>query len=420
MVSASDAALLQARALALLRRNVHQGHDPYLGRLYAYVCPSRRRYHWQWFWDSCFHAIALSRLDLDLAQRELLNLVSVQESDGFIGHVTHWGRRPILPIWGYLQSRLGLRPHHTALVQPPVLAYAAWRVFQAGEDTAFLKEIIPHLNLYYRWLAEHRDPDGDGLVSIITPYESGLDHSPAYDAMLHIRRVRPSRVITELRLRWLDAWHLVLSPNYNLDRILAWDRFVVEDVLFNCIYAEGLWRLGELDRAAGQHEQAGRWEDLAQRVEAAILSKCHDPATGLYFNLEGRAERRQRVLTVTALFPLILKTLPRARAEEIVRHLTDANEFWLPYPVPSVARSDPSFDPARTRFLWRGPTWLNTNWFLMRGLRLHGYAELAQTIAQGSAELVLREGFREYFNPLTGQGLGARGFGWSTLVVDML
>jgi len=404
--------------LALLRGNLQQGHDPYVGRRYSYVCPSRRRYHWQWFWDSCFHAIALSHLDVPLAKNELLNLVSAQESDGFIGHVIHWGRRPILPIWAYFQSRLGLRPHHTALIQPPVLAYAALRIFHADEDMAFLREMLPHLDAYYRWLAERRDPDGDGLISIITPYESGLDHTPAYDSLLKVR-TRPSRVITEMRMRLLDTRHLLLSPNYNLDRILAWDRFAVEDVLVNCIYAEGLHSLAELHQAVGNHAQAALWRSLAKRTESAILQKCYDPATGLYFHLEGKLEHKRRVLTVTALLPLILKSLPRERAAAIVRHLTDANEFWLPYPVPSVARSEPSFDPVRERFLWRGPTWLNTNWFLVRGLRLHGYVELADAIAQRSAELVLTEGFREYYNPLTGQGLGARGFGWSTLVVDM-
>ena len=32
----------------------------------------------------------------------------------------------------------------------------------------------------------------------------------------------------------------------------------------------------------------------------------------------------------------------------------------------------------------------------------------------------LRHGFREYYNPLTGRGLGARGFGFATLLVDLL
>jgi hypothetical protein len=34
--------------------------------------------------------------------------------------------------------------------------------------------------------------------------------------------------------------------------------------------------------------------------------------------------------------------------------------------------------------------------------------------------MVERNGFREYYNPLNGEGLGARHFGWSTLLVDLL
>lgn len=33
---------------------------------------------------------------------------------------------------------------------------------------------------------------------------------------------------------------------------------------------------------------------------------------------------------------------------------------------------------------------------------------------------VERCGFREYYNPPAGRGLGARGFGYATLVVDLL
>jgi hypothetical protein len=31
-----------------------------------------------------------------------------------------------------------------------------------------------------------------------------------------------------------------------------------------------------------------------------------------------------------------------------------------------------------------------------------------------------RHGFREYYNPLSGRGLAARGFGFATLLVDLL
>jgi hypothetical protein len=36
------------------------------------------------------------------------------------------------------------------------------------------------------------------------------------------------------------------------------------------------------------------------------------------------------------------------------------------------------------------------------------------------AAAVERHGFREYYNPITGAGLGARQFSFSTLLVDLL
>ena len=42
----------------------------------------------------------------------------------------------------------------------------------------------------------------------------------------------------------------------------------------------------------------------------------------------------------------------------------------------------------------------------------------ADRIVGSLLEAVERDGFREYYNPLTGRGPAARGFGWSTLLVD--
>ena len=84
--------------------------------------------------------------------------------------------------------------------------------------------------------------------------------------------------------------------------------------------------------------------------------------------------------------------------------------------------NEPSFAPGvvGTKLVWRGPVWMNTNWYISRGLRRHGQADLARHIEDRSAALVERSGFREYYNPLTGEGHGAVDFSWTALVVDML
>src|SRR5262249_31570884 len=49
-----------------------------------------------------------------------------------------------------------------------------------------------------------------------------------------------------------------------------------------------------------------------------------------------------------------------------------------------------------------------------------GYGDEADRIVGSCVALVKRHGFREYYNPLNGEGLAARRFGWSTLLIDLL
>lgn len=81
---------------------------------------------------------------------------------------------------------------------------------------------------------------------------------------------------------------------------------------------------------------------------------------------------------------------------------------------------EPSFNPRWDRFrCWRGPSWVNTAWLLDPSLRALGYERHAEDVAASLAETAARGGLREYYDPLTGRGLGARGFGWSALLSEL-
>jgi len=56
------------------------------GERFGYTRPSPSRYPWQWYWDSCFAAIAWRRFDPARARRELETLLAAQRPNGFIGH----------------------------------------------------------------------------------------------------------------------------------------------------------------------------------------------------------------------------------------------------------------------------------------------------------------------------------------------
>ncbi len=59
---------------------------------FSYTRPSPSRYPWQWYWDSCFAAIAWRRFNAARPQVELESLLAAQRPDGFVGHTIFWPR----------------------------------------------------------------------------------------------------------------------------------------------------------------------------------------------------------------------------------------------------------------------------------------------------------------------------------------
>jgi hypothetical protein len=411
---------LEAAARELLQANTQTAVKD--GRTYTFSVPSPQAYPFQWFWDSCFHAITWARFEAERAAEELRALFAWQGRDGFIPHVIFWNRELASrnpTYWHFRESRPWLRrPRTTARVQPPVIAQAVERVVDAGAGDAFLQETIEPLERYYRYLAAARDPDGDSLLTIISSYESGLDHSPVYDHpfSLHVDDADPLQADPWWKLRREFVNKLFGHRAGVLSRIR---RSTHEDVHFTSIYAQGLRSLARLaDRA--RDDALARWSrETASGVTDALMERSYDARAGLFWNLVGTRQDPVRVKTIVSLMPLILDDLPRAAVESVVEHLANPDEFWLDYPVASTAKDEPAFAPGRTRLIWRGPMSMNTNWFLAHGLRAHGYPDLADTIAERSRELVERHGFNEFYNPLTGEPVGVETFGWATLVLDL-
>jgi hypothetical protein len=82
---------------------------------------------------------------------------------------------------------------------------------------------------------------------------------------------------------------------------------------------------------------------------------------------------------------------------------------------------EPAFNPRFALWrCWRGPSWMNTAWLLVPAMAELGYVTEARRIVRSLELAVERDGYREYYNPHTGRGLGARGFGFATLLIDLL
>ena len=402
---------------ALYDRNRQRGYAAWCQREYDFVCPSMGTYPFQWFWDSCFHAVALAHFDVERSRIEIRSLLANQQPDGFVAHVTFWQRERFEDLLSTYAIAYRT-PYLSDCMQPPVLAeaVAAGARGEGGDD--YLKEILPGVRRYFDWLDRVRDPDRDGLIATLQPDESGLDHTPKYDEYLGVSG--------DVLADYTAAWERVANPYAAVHRehaqMFELDRFVDEDVFVNTIYAENQRVLGDLLERAGDAAGATELHARAARTTTAMVNKCFDERAGLFFDLAGTGERMLRVNTVSSLLPILLPDLPKAQADALVRHIEDPAEYAAAYPVPSVAMNEPSYltPTAASKLVWRGPTWMNSNWYIARGLRRHGRADLARRIEDRSAALVEGDGFREYYDPRTGAGFGARDFSWTALTLDLL
>jgi hypothetical protein len=384
----ASSAELEALARRVLADNWAEGERD--GVPYTYTRPSPTWYPWQWYWDSCFAAIVWRRFDPARSRAELETLLRACRPDGFVGHVVFWDR-PISWSRRLYYNVPSRSAPMTSTIQPPLVAWA-WRI--AVGDPA----VEPAIARHHEWLLANRDLEGDGLLWIVQPDESGLDSSPKFDPVwgrrAHARSGFPLLVARNRRVGW-DA-----------RRVRDAGGPVVCEVATNV-----LWGLARL--AMGQPS-----------ITPALVARLWDEGRGVFLDEAQPGGLRPAVETWAALAPLALPDLPDGIGRRLVEeHLLDRTRFWLPLPPASVSAAEPSFNPragrAWRRRYWRGPTWVNAAWLLWLGLRRLGDEERAGEMASAIAGAVQREGVREYYNPLTGEGLGTTDFAWTTLALEM-
>jgi hypothetical protein len=282
----------------------------------------------------------------------------------------------------------------TSTIQPPLLAWA-WRI--AVGDPRGHEGIAAH----HAWLKTHRDLDGDNLLWIVQPDESGLDASPKFDHVWGLlaqgRPLFPLLIVRNRRLRW-DA-----------RRIAKAGRPVVCEVVTNVA-----WSLAE--------QALGRPSPTPTLVE-----RLYDERLGRFFDVVRNPARplpnEQRPRTWDTLAPLALPDLPEQIGRRLVEETLLKPSFWEGVPLPSVALDDPTHS-SRERWWgrhrhWRGPSWINSAWLVTLGLHRLGYVAEAEHVATRIERAVALEGFREYYESRSGRGMGAYDFGWSTLAWEI-
>lgn len=375
---------------------------------YQYTVPSPDSYPYQWLWDSCFHAIILSHFNIEDAKLEILSLLSRQFDNGLIPHIIYWDKmtKTDFPLinWGKDQT--------SSITQPPMIAYAVWQIFQKDNDKSFIKKVYPNLYNFYKYLLTERDPHQKHLIGILNPDESGEDNSPRFDLALKLPAVHTMEKSRQKRFELADQ-----NIKCNFDAPFCMRNFFwVKDVPFNSIMVENLKILSQIAEVLGHSEDAKFFLREQEKIVEAMKKFMFED--NLFWSTFGKDYQKIKVKTWAIFAPLFAQILSKDQAKKLVDdYLLNPKEFKTEFLLPTVSISEASFDK---QGLWRGPVWIATNWFVYKGLIKYNFLDIAQQIKQSSISLISRSGFREQFDPFTGEGYGARNFTWGGLVLDML
>jgi hypothetical protein len=372
--------------------------------------------------------MGFATFDVDRAYRELERLIEGQWDDGMIPHIVFhapsdtyfpgpdvWGTRHRIPTSGITQPPvfgMALRHVHEA-------ALAAGAAGAADRTKALLQAALRS----HRWWLDARDPDGLGLVSILHPWESGSDNSPAWDEALArvpttttttIRRKDTGHVDASMRPRDEDYQRFIHLVDVYRD--CAWDPrrqwaaapFKVADVQMTAILARATADLLHLAESLGAEEERSELSRM-HRMLLDGLSRRWRQDLSRFASLDLISRRDIEAPTQACFVPLVALTLDDAQQAAIRAEI----ERWidgLVVGVPSTAPFSPAFEPKR---YWRGPVWAVINWLIADGLRMNKAEALARRIEGTTVRAIENAGFCEYFDPTTGEGLGGDTFSWT-------
>ncbi|MCT4587187.1 MAG: trehalase family glycosidase [Carboxylicivirga sp.] len=339
---------------------------------YQWTTPDRTPHKKMWLWDSGFHAIGLRHFDNTWAEEAIKAMLSVQHDDGFLTIST----TPYQP---------------SDITQPPVLAFACWKVYEKSQNIEFLKYCYPKLIAYLDWNYKNRDRDGNGLMEWHSGDESGMDNSPRFD-----------------QRKYMDA------------------------VDFNCFVANEWHYLTKIASLLGKETEASDFTKREKLISEKINQLLWDEEKQMYYDRYIETGVLSDVEAISSFLPLFANVASSKQAEALIQEFTDNNKWWTPLPGPSISKTHSSFGSN----MWRGPVWINYSYLTYEGLKNYGKEEEARKLAEATVQQIShwyhKEGtIFEFFDPMAEKSpqklprkksLGCiHEFGWScTLYMELL
>ena len=212
-------------------------------------------------------------------------------------------------------------------------------VYRMNNDTAFLEKAYASGKKWDAWLRKYRMTTGRGLIEMFFGFDTGHDNSGRLQGISchgnYVKDGVPQNAGT-------------LPPDDGITPILAVD--------MNANFYGNERALAEMARILGKSDEAAAWEASAAEVKANLFAHCWNEEDGFFYDADRNGN--QRKFKSSTIFHLFLeKVLDPVQDKNIIEriyreHIKNPEEFWTPYPFPSMAVNDPSCEGHPTFNCW--------------------------------------------------------------------
>ena len=386
--------------------------------------PTHGLYPVQFNWDSAFASLGYVLFDPERAYREVELLLEAQWQDGMVPHIIfrgdHDGYFPGPDVWA-----TGQPTPTSGITQPPVAAAIIRRLIEAGVQvsTERLRVSVERLDLWHQWFTQARQCTDSSAIFIVHPWESGRDNLTDWDHAMST--IVPDTGLGEYKRRDLEHVNAAQRPTKE-----EYDRYLT--ILHHGRKIQ--WDQQEMGKTSPFRMIDPGMTAMLLRSERDLI--WLQTQVGLDFTATrariDRLEDGWRSLWNPKVHAFTSRSMSDGRPNDTIT----AASFLGPYAgvidhlgetldhfdriAQLVDFMMPSFDPQCNGFdsqrYWRGPVWAVVNNRIGVGLREIGEVDRAERVRRDTARLCENADFFEYFDPISGQGLGGKSFTWTASV----
>ncbi|MFO7870143.1 MAG: trehalase family glycosidase [Kiritimatiellia bacterium] len=227
----------------------------------------------------------------------------------------------------------------------PIASWALCKLMDCAGKTATISRLYSQLKeVNERWF-RYGDSNGDGIPEWVNTGATA-DDSPLYDAYAGSGK-----------------WHNIYLPP-------------IASVCLCSYLLMDMRCLGKMASHLGLKEESGRWNRQASDFEKRIIELLWDEKEKIFYDRDLTSYTHTKVKTFFNLLPLWAGvSMPEDEIRAAIEnHLLNPREMWGEVPFPSVAYSEPTYEPFG---YWRGRTWPHVYFWNTEILARYGYTREA-------------------------------------------